>query len=53
MYDDDDEEFWECDKFDECGLCRNRFDESICDDCDYGENFEDNDPDEVDKDFIL
>lgn len=54
-YDDDDdsEEIWESDKFDECWSCKNRFCELICNSCDYGESFEEDDPDEVDKDFIL
>jgi len=50
---DEEEEIFESDKFDECWQCRHRFEESICNDCDYGESFEEEDPDEVDKDFIL
>lgn len=52
-YDYDDEEPWECDKFDECFRCKNRFTFKICEyDCDVGESFEEIDPDEVDKDFL-
>lgn len=52
--DDDDEnkEAWEP-KFDECFQCRNKWNFSICSDCSVGEWFEEEDPDEVDKDFIL
>lgn len=49
--DDDEEEVFICDKFDDCRFCRNRFEEDICDDCDVGENFEEEDYDEVDKYF--
>lgn len=52
MYEDD-EDIWESDKFDECWSCKHRFCLKTCLDCDYGENFEENDPDEVDKDFVL
>jgi hypothetical protein len=52
MFDDEDEEeCFQCDKFEDCGLCKNRFDEPTCDDCDVGENFEEEDYDEVDKYF--
>jgi hypothetical protein len=49
MYDEDDN--FECDKFEDCRLCRNRFKEMICSDCDVGEEFEEEDQDEVDKFF--
>lgn len=49
--DDDEEENFICDKFEDCGLCKNRFFEYICNDCDYGEEFEEEDYDEVDKEF--
>lgn len=52
MYDEENEEF-ESDKFDECWTCKNRFCVKTCDDCGYGENFEEEDHDEVDKDFVL
>lgn len=48
---EDEEEIFESDKFDECWSCKFRFCEATCDDCDYGENFEAEDPDEVDKEF--
>lgn len=50
---DDDLEPVECDKFDDCKNCKWRFQpELYCeDDCDYGEMFEEEDPDEVDKYF--
>jgi hypothetical protein len=51
MNEDDDDEIFECDKFDECGLCRNRFTLETCEDCDVGEFFEEEDYDEVDKHF--
>lgn len=50
MYDEEDEKF-ESDKFDECWSCKFRFCEATCYDCDYGEEFEPEDFDEVDKDF--
>lgn len=46
-----DEEFFECEKFDECYLCKHRFKEKICEDCNAGEEFEEEDYDEVDKYF--
>lgn len=51
MYDDEEEELFECDKFDECGGCKNRFTEFVCMNCDVGEYFEEEDYDEVDKHF--
>lgn len=44
-------EFFLCDKFDDCESCKNKFEEDICDDCDCGENFEEEDYDEVDRHF--
>jgi hypothetical protein len=48
---DDEDEIFECSKFDDCGLCKNRFKARICNDCDVGEHFEEEDYDEVDKYF--
>ncbi len=48
----DEDDIFESDKFDECYMCKFRFCEATCDDCDYGEEFEQDDPDEVDKDFV-
>jgi hypothetical protein len=53
MFEDDDEDRFESDKFDECWSCKHRFCEWVCDDCGVGENFEEDDPDEVDKDFVV
>jgi hypothetical protein len=50
---DEDLEPWESDKFDECWTCKHRFCELTCSGCGYGEEFEEEDLDEVDKDFIL
>jgi hypothetical protein len=47
----EDDDTFECDKFDDCRFCRHRFAEIICEDCDVGENFEEEDYDEVDKYF--
>lgn len=46
-----DDEIFESDKFDDCETCKNRFTMKICIDCDYGESFEEEDIDEVDKYF--
>lgn len=48
---DEDEDKFECDKFNDCRFCKNRFFEKTCEDCDYGEEFEEEDIDEVDKYF--
>lgn len=48
---DEDEDIFECSKFDECGSCKHRYIETTCDDCGYGEEFELEDYDEVDKHF--
>jgi predicted nucleic-acid-binding Zn-ribbon protein len=57
MYEDDDEDedgdIFESTKFDECWSCKHRFCLATCNDCDYGENYEAEDMDEVDKDFVL
>lgn len=47
MWNDDEEEVFESDKFDECFMCVNRFCERTCGDCDVGENFEEVDPDNL------
>lgn len=52
--DEDEEDRFESSKFDECWRCKNRFNYQICErECDMGESFEEEDPDEVDKDFYL
>lgn len=48
---DDDEDKFVSNKFDDCKSCKNRFNFSICRDCGYGEDFEEEDIDEVDKFF--
>lgn len=48
---DDEEEIFESNKFDDCSSCKNRFKFHICMDCRYGEDFEEEDLDEVDKYF--
>lgn len=48
---DEEDDIFECDKFEDCGMCKNRFEEDMCEDCDVGENFEEEDYDEVDKYF--
>jgi hypothetical protein len=45
------EDEFECDKFDECGGCKNRFKERICNSCGVGEDFEEEDMEEVDAHF--
>jgi hypothetical protein len=49
--DEDDNEIFESDKFDDCKDCRNRFRMNICNGCGFGEDFEEEDYDEVDKHF--
>ncbi len=51
MWEDDDS--YECDKFDDCRTCKFRTVAHLyCeDDCDYGESYEEEDQDEVDKHF--
>lgn len=51
MINNRDDDLFECDKFEDCNACRNRFLEEVCDDCDVGEEFEEEDLDEVDKHF--
>ena len=51
MYDEDDDDKFECDKFEDCSTCRNRFREKVCVTCYAGEEFEEEDIDEVDKYF--
>jgi hypothetical protein len=53
MYEEDEKEVFESDKFDECWTCKHRFEEDVCSGCRYGEEFEEEDYDEVDKDFVL
>lgn len=48
---DEEEDFFECDKFNDCRFCKHRFEELTCEDCDIGEHFEEEDIDEVDKYF--
>jgi hypothetical protein len=45
----DDEEVFESDKFDECYMCVNRFRERTCNGCDAGEEFEEEDPDNLEE----
>lgn len=54
MFEDDDEDLWESEKFDECYKCKNRFNFNICEyDCDVGESFEEEDDDGLDKEIII
>lgn len=46
-----DEDEFESMKFDECHMCTNRFCEETCDDCDSGEWFEEELPDDLNKLF--
>lgn len=39
------------DKFDDCEVCKNKRKIRVCNSCDYGEEFESEDMDEVDKHF--
>lgn len=47
----EDDDIFECDKFDDCRFCKHRFKALVCDDCNFGEEFEEEDYDEVDKYF--
>lgn len=52
MFEDDDEDIFVSVKFDDCRECRNRFAETICNGCEMGEEFEEEDYDELDKHFM-
>lgn len=45
------DDLFECDKFEDCAACKNKYKETVCDSCDFGEEFEEQDLDEVDKYF--
>jgi len=49
---DDDDEIFESDKFDDCAACKHRFCEWICKRCDMGEEFEEEDLEELDELFV-
>lgn len=50
---DDDEEVYECDKFEDCSTCKFRREPWLfCeDDCEVGESYEEEDQEEVDSCF--
>ena len=48
----EDDEIFECDKFDDCGECKLRFKEAVCRLCFSGEDFEPDDMEEVDAHFM-
>lgn len=51
MFDEEDEDAFVSNKFEDCRECRNRFSEIVCNGCDVGEEFEEEDYDELDKHF--
>lgn len=48
---DEDEDIFVSDKFEDCVECKHRFECEECEICDYGENFEPEDIEEVDACF--